>query len=340
MGVTLKDVARRAGVSAATVSRVLQDHPRISGKTKNRVRACVDELGYTMNNVARSLKTNRSRTIGFVCPELTNSFFMQVAKGVEDELRKAGCSLMLCNSREDPAEEAARLGLLLAHRVDGIVLIPVTRSANHLQGLQASGIPTVTVDRTLDDWQTDAVLVDNRGGSRAATGALVARGCRRIAYIGGDLSLLTARERDLGYREAMAETGLTVDETLVRYGDFHAESGSILMGELMAGPCPPEAVFIANYFMYLGAVRWLLAHRVQPTNPLHPFGWGVTLANFDNLENLSVFGGSDVVVEQPMLALGRQAATLLLRRIEGDRVGFPEQIRLRTTLLYPNSKKE
>ena len=97
MGATLKDVARKAGVSAATVSRVLQDHPRISDRTKAHVRACIDELGYTVNNVARSLKTNRSRTVGFVCPELTNSFFMQIAKGVEDELRNAGYSLILCN---------------------------------------------------------------------------------------------------------------------------------------------------------------------------------------------------------------------------------------------------
>lgn len=353
MGATLKDVARKAGVSAATVSRVLQDHPRISRKTKQLVLACVNELGYTVNNVARSLKTSHSRTIGFVCPELTNSFFMQVAKGVEDELRKAGISLILCNSREDPLEEAERLQLLLAQCVDGIILIPATRSAGHLQAVRTSGVPVVTVDRTFDDWQTDAVLVDNRGGSKAATEALLRRGYRRIAYIGGDLSLLTARERDLGYREAFAQAGLSVDETLIRYGDFHVESGSVLMGELMGLSNPPRAVFLANYFMYLGAVRWLLEHRsenAQPgvfqsegagpgeTHPIglgagNPFGRTIALANFDNLEHLSVFGGSDVVVEQPMQELGQQAAALLLRRIGGDRQGFPESIRLGTRVL-------
>lgn len=340
MAATLKDVAKKAGVSAATVSRVLQDHPRISMKTKQHVRACIQELGYTVNNVARSLKTNRSRTVGFVCPELTNSFFMQVAKGVEDELRKAGCSLILCNSREEPREEAERLQLLLSQCVDGIILIPATRSAGHLQAVREAGVPVVTVDRTLDDWQTDAVLVDNRGGSRTATEALLQRGHRRIAYIGGDLSLLTARERDQGYREALALAGVPVDEQLIRYGDFHVESGSSLMAELMGLPDPPDTVFIANYFMYLGAVRWLLAHRSAGPQAGHPFGRHITLANFDNLEHLSVFGGSDVVVEQPMQMLGQQAAALLLRRIEGDWTGAPEQIRLQTRLLFPGSPSE
>ena len=151
---------------------------------------------------------------------------------MEDELRKAGTSLILCNSREDPQEESERLQLLLAQCVDGIILIPATRTASHLQQIKNAGVPVVTVDRTLDDWQTDAVLVDNRGGSRSATEALLRRGHRRIAYIGGDLSLLTARERDLGYREALVQAGVAVDETLIRYGDFHMDSGSALMGRI------------------------------------------------------------------------------------------------------------
>ena len=339
MGVTLKDVALKAGVSAATVSRVLQDHPRISDRTKQHVRACVAELGYTVNNVARSLKTSKSRAIGFVCPELTNSFFMQIAKGVEDELRGAGYSLILCNSREDPDEELARLRLLQTQCVDGIILIPATRSAKRMKSVQDSGVPVVTVDRTMDDWQTDAVLVDNAGGSRAATEALIQRGHRRIAYIGGDLSLLTARERDRGYREALAAAGLAVEADLVRYGDFHVDSGCALMGDLMGQAHPPDTVFIANYFMYLGAVRWLMDNRMGRPSAGRCPGKAITLANFDNLEHLSVFGGSDVVVEQPMQELGRQAAALLLKRIAGDREGYPCQIRLLTRLVFPEQEQ-
>lgn len=335
MGATLKDVARKAGVSAATVSRVLQDHPRISDRTKAHVRACIDELGYTVNNVARSLKTNRSRTVGFVCPELTNSFFMQIAKGVEDELRNAGYSLILCNSREDAIEEGSRMHLLMAQCVDGIILIPATRSARHLQAVRETGIPIVAVDRVLDDWQTDAVLVDNAGGSRAATEALLQRGHRRIAYLGGDLSLLTAREREQGYREALAIAGIVVEEGLIRAGDFHMASGHRLLGELMHLEHPPDTVFIANYFMFLGAIQWLLEHRSEESQGGGTSNRKLTLANFDNLDHLSVFGGSEVVVEQPMQALGQQAALLLLRRISGDREGYPRQVRLKTRLIFP-----
>jgi len=340
MGATLKDVARMAGVSAATVSRVLQDHPRISERTKTNVRACIAALGYTVNNVARSLKTSRSRTIGFVCPELTNSFFMMVAKGAEDELKNAGCSLILCNSRENAQEEGARLQLLMEQCVDGIILIPATRSAAHLGAVRDAGIPVVTVDRTFEDWPTDAVLVDNVGGSRAATEALLAKGCRRIAYIGGDRSFLTARERDEGYRLALAGQGIPVEEQIVRYGDFHAESGYELMRELMRMDAPPDTVFIANYFMYLGAVRWLFeedARRLRENQgPRAP----VTLANFDNLEHLSVFGGSEIVVEQPIQDLGQQAARMLLERVDGNREGYPRTIRLGTTLIFPERRRE
>lgn len=335
MGATLKDVARAAGVSAATVSRVMQDNPRISQKTKARVRACVAELGYTVNNVARSLKTSKTRTIGFICPELTNSFFMQVAKGVEDELKKAGYSLIICNSGENAEEETARLRLLMEQCVDGIILVPATRNGAHFAPVREAGIPVVLVDRMVDNFPTDAVLVDNVNGSYTATEALLAGGHRRIAYIGGDRELTNARERDEGYRRALSDYHIPPEEAIIRYGDFHAESGYSLMKELMEMDEPPDTVFIANYFMYLGATRYLLGEGTKR----HRDGQGprepVTLANFDNLEYLSVFGGSEIVVEQPMLALGQQAAQLMLSRVGGDRTAFPRLIRLKTKLLFP-----
>lgn len=335
MGATLKDVAKMAGVSAATVSRVMQDNPRISDRTKERVRVCIADLGYTVNNVARSLKTSKTRIIGFVCPELTNNFFMQVAKGVEDELKNAGYSLIICNSGENAEEETARLQLLMEQCVDGIILIPATRAGAHFAPVREAGIPVVLVDRTVDDFPTDAVLVDNVNGSYAATEALLARGHRRIAYIGGDRELTNARERDEGYRRALADYHISSEEAIIRYGDFHVGSGYTLMKELMEMSIPPNAVFIANYFMYLGAIRYLLGegtkrHR-EGQGPREP----VTLANFDNLEYLSVFGGSEIVVEQPMQALGQQAAQLMLSRVAGEVASFPRLIRLKTKLLFP-----
>jgi LacI family transcriptional regulator len=335
MAATLKDVARAAGVSAATVSRVMQDNPRISEKTKVRVRVCVAELGYTVNNIARSLKTSRTRIIGFICPELTNSFFMQVAKGVEDELKKAGYSLIICNSGENAEEETNRLHLLIEQCVDGIILVPATRTGAHFAPAREAGIPVVLVDRTVDDFPTDAVLVDNINGSYAATEALLADGHRRIAFIGGDHELTNARERDEGYRRALADYHVLPEEAIIRYGDFHVESGFVLMKELMEMTNPPDTVFIANYFMYLGATRYLLGDGTRRHRDGQLPREAVTVANFDNLEYLSVFGGSQIVVEQPMQALGQQAAQLLLNRIRGDKASFPHLIRLKTKLLFP-----
>ncbi len=336
MGVTLKDVARAAGVSAATVSRVLQDHPRISLKTKEEVRACITSLGYTVNNVARSLKTSRSRTVGFVCPELTNSFFMQVAKGVEDELKQEGYSLIVCNSDETAVEEASRVRLLMAQCVDGIILIPATAESEHLELLKESGIPVVLVDRTLEGFKTDAVLVDNADGSRKATEELLFRGLTRIAYLGGDPHLLTAQERESGFLQAMNRANKEVPSHWICRGDFHVRSGYELMKDIMTGNEIPEAVFAGNYFMYLGAARWLLDEKIRrhraDITPLPT----IVLANFDNLEPLSIFGGSDLVVEQPMQELGKTAAKKLLERIDGNREGFPQQIRLMTRLIHPD----
>lgn len=328
MAVTLKNVAELAGVSTATVSRVLNNDIRIRDKTRTKVLDSIQALGYTMNNVARSLKTNRTRTIGFVCPELTNGFFMQVGKGVEDELRKYGYSMIFCNSNDTIAGEIQRFRLLAEQCVDGVILIPSSPEGSHLAAFHASNIPIVLVDRTVENFQADAVLVDNVNGSYAAVEYLLGKGKSRIAYIGGDRKLINARERDEGYRRAMADYRIPVDETLVKYGDFHVESGFQLMAVLMQQDNPPEDIFIANYFMYLGAAKYLVAHKNELQRP-------VWLASFDDMEYSSIFGSTSVTVIQPMLELGQQAAQLLMKRIAGDRDNFPQLIRLKTTLNYP-----
>ncbi len=332
MPVTIKDVAKAAGVSASTVSRALQDHPRISVQTRQRVKKVVLELGYSVNNVARSLKTNRSRVIGFVCPELNNVFFMQVGKGIEDALNREGYSLIVCSSGESSRNETARLQLLQQQCVDGIILIPATHEGSHLQQFFDAGIPIVLIDRKVDGFSTDAVLVDNVDGSYAATKVLLKTGCHPIAYIGGNKSLTTARERETGFRKAHADDGLEVDETLVFNGNFHWESGYKLMKKLSKMSPFPKTLFVANYYMFVGVVRYLVEEGVRR----HQVGElplpNMTLANFDRFEDGAVFHEVAVVVEQPMEEMGQKAVQLLLKRIEGNRVDFPLELRLKTKL--------
>lgn len=326
MAVTVKDVAKLAGVSTATVSRVINHDPRISEATREKVLACMQELDYKVNNIARSLKTNRTQTVGFVCPELANDFFMNIAKGVEDELKRHGYSVVICNSNESVEEEEERLQLLSEKCVDGIIVIPASSEGSHFTRFQEAGIPLILIDRLVEDFTTDAVLVDNINGCYGAIEYLIGKGVRRIGFIGGDMRVTSAKERYDGYRRALKDYCIPLEEEIVKFGDFHAQSGYDLMKELSTAANPPEYVFIANYFMHLGAVKYLMERRKKGEQT-------AALANFDDMELSSVLGFSRVRVSQPMTEIGNKAAQLVLERIRGEELPFPQITRLKTKLV-------
>ncbi len=325
MAITVKDVAKLAGVSTATVSRVINDDPRISPGTKARVLESIKELDYKINNIARSLKTNKTYTIGFICPELANNFYMSVAKGVEDELRKQGYNVIVCNSNESVEEEKQRFELLVEKCVDGIILIPTSDDGVHLNRLTGQNIPVVLVDRLVDGFTADAVLVDNINGCYSAIEYLINNGNRRIGFIGGDMRLTSARERYEGYTRALGDYRIPVEESIVRFGDFHVRSGYEAMKGIMESGNPPSYVFVSNYFMHVGATKYLMEHGREHENP-------VSIASFDDMELTSVLGFCNVIVDQPITEIGGRAAQLLLGRINGEELVFPQIIRLKTEL--------
>lgn len=326
MAVRIKDVAELAGVSTATVSRVLNSDNRISDATRQRVLEAVSKSGYRMNNVARSLKTNRSRTIAFLAPELVNDFFMTIAKGVEEALQEAGYSLLVCNADEKIEEESRRIELAAEMCVDGMIIIPSSREGSHFRRLQEMGIPVVLVDRLVEGFSSDAVLVDNFDGAYRAVDYLIQSGQRRFAYIGGDLSLSNFQERYDGFRSALSDRGVPLEEEFVRLGDTHIDSGYRLARELFSSPDCPRQVFIANYYLHVGAVRRL----GELDDSLRR---GIEISSFDDMTLSSVLGFSGLTVKQPMSRIGREAAGLLMKRIEGDGDGFPRLVRLPTRLV-------
>ncbi len=326
MASTIKDVAKRAGVSTASVSRVINGDPRISSKTKEKVLYSIRELDYKINNIARSLKTNKTHTIGFMCPELANTFFMTVAKGVEDELRKDGYSVIICNSNESVEEEKERITLLLGKCVDGVIIIPASHAGDHFKRLTDQGIPVVLADRLVENFSTDAVLVDNINGSYSVIEYLINNGYRRIGYIGGDIRLTSAKERDEGYKRALVDYCMPIDQSIIKYGDYHEESGYIKMQELLNTDNPPEIVFISNYYMHLGATRYLIEHRENNEK-------AIPIASFDDMELASLLGYCRVLVGQPMLEIGNKAANILIQRINGDTDNTPQIVRLKTKLI-------
>ncbi|MCX7711155.1 MAG: LacI family transcriptional regulator [Clostridia bacterium] len=325
MAATVKDVAKHAGVSTATVSRVINDDPRISEGTREKVLKSIEELDYKINSIARSLKTNKTYTIGFICPELANNFFMSVAKGVEDEIRKQGYSVIVCNSNESIEEEKERFRLLTEKCVDGMIVIPASNEGSHFNLFKESRIPVVLVDRLVEGFQADAVLVDNINGCYSAVEYLINKGHRRIGFIGGDMRLTSARERYEGYTRALADYCIPIEDCIIKFGDFHAQSGYEMMKQLMHGENPPEYVFISNYFMHIGATKYLMEKNSQLNHK-------VSIASFDDMELTSILGFCDVIVDQPISEIGYKAAELLMERMNGTDSIFPQIVRFKTNL--------
>jgi len=333
MSLTVKHIAELAGVSTATVSRVLNNDPRIAEKTRERVRACIERTGYRPNTVARSLKLNRTHTIGLIVPELANYFFMTIAEGIEAKLKAKGYSMIICSSNESVEEEEERIKLLIEKCVDGVIIIPASSKGSHFRAFVQAEIPVVIADRQVEDFETDTVLVDNSDGSFQAVKSLIEAGARRIAFIGGDLSLSSARERYEGFLKALNESKIPGDERIIKFGDFHVKSGYRLMKELMEQDDPPEYVFISNYFMHVGATKYLAEQALD----LRKRGRNITIASFDDMELSPILIFSSITVEQPVEEIGKTAAAILLARIqkEGEKVSpmvTPRIVRLPTTI--------
>lgn len=330
MAVTIKDVAAIAGVSTATVSRVINNEEGIRSATRKRVQEAIKKSGYKVNVIARSLKTSRSSTIGFITPEFTNDFFMNIAQGVEEYLERHGYTLIISSSNESVVGEKQRAKLLAEKNVEGVIVIPSTGKGSHFNALSRAGIPVAFADRSTEDFPADTVMVDNRKGSRDAVSYLVKQGFRRIAFIGGSPDLSNAKERLEGYLEALKEQGIKADQKLVLTGNFHVDSGYLLMEQLMQLTAPPDHVFIANYFMHAGALKYLVVNGYKPDN-------SPGISSFDDMGLIPILGYTRVTVSQPMHEIGKKAARLLLDRIEENRSRETERkeyrmIRLKTSL--------
>lgn len=336
--VTVRDVAKAAGVSTATVSRVLNIDASfpggrsvpVSSEARERVFSAAALLNYTTNHVARSLKKGSTRTIAILAPELANDFFMELAEAMEKELGASGYMLFVASSSNSAEEEARRLGVLAERIVDGIVVIPAASRGEHIQKVADRGTPVVLVDRLVEGAELDAVLADNEGGAFEAVSALLADGYRRIAFVGGDVSLSNARERLAGFGRAMAGAGSGVGSEALRLGGMGIEDGYRLMDSLLAEAEPPEALFAVNLMVHLGMERRLLEAGKEALER-------TAIASFDETPYTPFMPACRYSVAQPAAAMGVAAARLVLERVgsaqSGDDRGEPRILRLPTRLV-------
>ncbi|GGM01817.1 LacI family DNA-binding transcriptional regulator [Nakamurella endophytica] len=307
---TISDVARVAGVSTATVSRVLNGNTEVDAAMAARVRTAVDQLAYRPSRIARSLRTRRSAVLGLVISDIRNPFFTDMVRGVEDVAFANGYSVVLCNSDENLGKERDYLQLAIAESMAGVILAPASLDETDVSALTGPGIPVVTVDRRAPDPAVDRVLIDNARGARLAVGHLVDQGYRRIACVSGPTTISTGAERLAGYRAVVRSRRLRTGAELIRFADFHEASGRSAMSELLAARQDIDAVFVANNLMTLGALQAVAdAGLVIPDD--------IAVVGFDDMSWAPLLRPPLTTVAQPTYDLGAETARLLLDRING-----------------------
>lgn len=303
---TIHDVAARAGVSPATVSRFLRGQ-RV--RSAEAIQAAVDEMDYWPSATAQSLQSGRTHTIGVVVPDITNPYFAAVVKGMESVTRHTDYRIQLANTDESSEREDAVLAEMI-RRVDGIILAPATEQDQTPMYVRDAGVPLVFVDRDLLGGEHfDAVLVNNTKGGRQAGEHLLSLGHTRIAAISGSQDTTPGRCRREGFVQALTAAGVEIPPEHDLVGDFREESGYQLALSLLSLPEPPTAIFSANNLMTLGALKAL--HDLRTDIPGE-----ISLIGFDDLDTGPLLRPPLTVVDRPMVEQGALAMRLLLRRFE------------------------
>ena len=331
--VNQKDVAKRAKVSTATVSAVINNNKFVSDDLKKRVIEAIEELHYEPNIIARSLKVKKTNSIGIIIGNIVSQAFSIMAKAAEDIANKYKFNLIVCNSDDDPKKELDYLKVLKSSRVEGIILTSTGKNFEYVKRLIESGTKIVLLDRLIDSINCYAVLLDNEKGAYTAVKYLINRGFRRIGIICGPLDITTGRERLDGYLKALEEAGIKKEDNLIKIGTFKKESGIRLTKELLEGLPKPEAIFVSNLDLTLGALETLNVMRVRIPED-------ISIIGFDNSEWYRIMTPPITVVNHPIYGYGATAAKLLMRRINNEEENIePIMKRLKTSLLVRRSVK-
>jgi LacI family transcriptional regulator len=306
----ISDVARLAGVSPMTVSRVINHSGHVKEETRLRVLRAMKELNYVPNDLARSLVRRRTDTLALIVPDITNPFFTTVARGTEDTARKNDFRVVLCNSDEDPAKELEYIRMCVSIRVDGVIIAAAgDGSRKNLELLDSFEIPYVLVDRKVDGVQADVVTGDSRMGAFQLVKHLIDLGHRDIAMITGFLTTSTARERRDGYRRALEEHGIPFREAWVKETSYMRNMDFTLVEQLLDCTPRPTAIFAANNFLAVQVIRGLRHRGLRVPEDM-------AVVCFDDVDPYSLVEPFLTVASQPAYNFGTIATQLLIERIE------------------------
>ncbi len=312
--VSIREVAALAGVSLGTVSNVLNRPDVVAEPTRSRVQDAIKKLGFIRNESARQLRAGRSRTIGLVVLDVANPFFTDVARGVEDEASESGLAVILCNSDDQQAKESRYLELLEEHRVQGILITPVSGAGQRLARLQRRGTPVVLVDSRSPSRGQCSVSVDDVLGGDLAVSHLLEAGHERIAFVGGPLSIRQVADRREGAVRALERAGRTVaDLDVIETPALNVSAGQRAGAAIaeLAADARPTAVFCANDLLALGVLQEMTNHRIRVPE-------GIAIVGYDDVEFAAAVAVPLSSVRQPRHQLGRAAAQLLIEEALGS----------------------
>jgi LacI family transcriptional regulator len=310
---TIYDVARLAGVSTATVSRLLNGTGQIAPKTRLAIEAAVNELGYQPNRIARSLATSSTETIALLLPEITNPFYGALVAGIEQRTLELGYTMLLCTTDDDPAREEMYLNLLRSKQVDGALADGLVLPPDRIAEFVADGFPIVCLDRDVDSTAVPLVQVDNKLGGRMATEHLLELGHRRIAHVAGTPGMRIVDERNEGYREALRTAGLDADPRLQAVGGFNEEGGYEACRSLFSRRPYPTAVFAANDLSAVGVLEAIAESGLHVPDD-------VSVVGFDDLRLAAYTSPPLTTIHQPAREIGARATSLLFDLTRGKKL--------------------
>lgn len=326
--VKIKDVADAAGVSTATVSRVLANKPHVRQEVKKRVLEVVQKLNYRPNRVAQSLRSNSSKIIALIVSDIENPFFQRVSRAVDDAAHEHGYSVMLSNTDENPAKEETCLNLLRDENVAGIILSPTQQAVKSLTETSASNMPMVIIDRHVTNLEVDNVLIDNVQSAYTLTSHLIDQGYRRLGGIFG-MGSTTGRERREGFMRALKDNNIKPTTDLIKYTNPREGDGFKTAMKLLQLEGRPEAILTSNSLLAAGVLMAIRESKIDIPDE-------IGLVSFDNPTWAKLVEPALTVIEQPTYEIGRTAAELLIKRIQ-DPTRSHREVVLKTKLIVRQS---
>jgi LacI family transcriptional regulator len=313
---TMQDVANAAGVSLKTVSRVVNNEPRVDERTRERVHQAIAQLGFRRNDIARSLRQGQtSSTIGLVIEDIANPFYSSIARGLEKVAQAYNYMLIISNSEENPLRERELVNALLRRRVEGLCIVPAGYDHSYLSTELRLGTPVIFLDRPPIHLQTDTIVLDNRGGARKAIEHLLSYGHRRIAVIQGDPRVYTGAERFAGYYETLTAHGIACDEALIYSGCDDAQRAQQATRALMALPHPPTAIFATSNRISIAVLR-----------ALHDCAHQLAFVGFDDFDLADMLPVPVTVVAHDSMDMGRKAGEVLFARLSGTELPLQQLV--------------